>query len=217
MIDVARVLRIPGYGNWKRGGTRRCRSSLRTCPCPRRSRRQPRPPGARRRTGPPARCDALRLPPPEDRLWHPERGFLATARGLDPGLLDRCRDDGILYADSRRNAVFLCRDHHQNPVSAELFGTRPFKGVAPGSRKARGGFWLPAPTDDLDAVLLVERAVNALSTLPRWLHAFPAPRTLCAYDVDPAAALRRHTPNRSRLRPAGAKDWNDLLRRATPR
>ena len=50
VIDVARVLRIPGYNNWKsaaarparwwppRGGSRRCRSSLPTCPCPRRAR-----------------------------------------------------------------------------------------------------------------------------------------------------------------------------------
>ena len=117
--------------------------------------------------------------------------------------------------------------------------------MAPGSRKAQGGFWLPAPAHDLDAVLLVESAVDArsallllaptlspdtlvastaglASALPRWLQAFPAPRTLCAYDADPAgdraaAALRRHTPNCSRLRPVGAKDWNDLLRRSAPR
>ena len=201
---------------------------------------------------PPAldRRHALRLPPPADRLWHPVRDFLATARGLDPALLERCRQDGILYADSRRNAVFLCRDRLQNPVGAELVGTRPapdghtFKGMAPGSRKARGGFWLPANTDHLDALLIVESAVDALSALlllaptlppdtlvastagvasalPPWLQAFRAPRTLCAYDADPAgdqaaAALRRHTPLCNRLRPAGAKDWNDLLRRSPP-
>ena len=196
----------------------------------------------------PDRRHSLRLPPPADRLWHPVRDFLATARGLDPALLERCRQDGILYADSRRNAVFLCRDRHQHPVGAELVGTRPapdgrtFKGMAPGSRKARGGFWLPANTDDLDALLIVESAVDALSAvlllaptlppdtlvastagvasaLPRWLQAFHAPRTLCAFDADRAGdqaalAFRRHTPNCSRLRPVGAKDWNDLLRRS---
>ena len=114
--------------------------------------------------------------------------------------------------------------------------------MAPGSRKAQGGFWLPAPTTDLDAVLLVESAVDALSALlllaptlpsdtlvastaglasalPRWLQAFPAPRILCAYDADPAgdqaaAALQRHTPHCRRLRPAGAKDR--LERSAAP-
>ena len=197
------------------------------------------------------RRPGLRLPPPRDRLWPPVRDFLATARGLDPALLERCRHDGILYADSRRNAVFVCRDSLHNPVGAELVGTRPapdgrtFKGMAPGSRKARGGFWLPANTADLDALLVTESAVDALSALlllaptlppdtllastagvasalPPWLQAFQAPRTLCAYDADPAgdqaaADLRRHTPHCSRLRPVGAKDWNDLLRRPPPR
>ena len=196
----------------------------------------------------PDRRTSLRLPDPVDRLWDPVRDFLATARGLDPTLLERCRQDGILYADSRRNAVFVCRDCHQHPTGAELVGTRPaphgrtFKGMAPGSRKARGGFWLPAQTDDLDAILLVESALDALAalrllaptlppdtllastagiatTLPRWLQAFRAPRILCAYDADHAGdqaadALRRNTPNCSRLRPVGAKDWNDLLRRS---
>ena len=194
---------------------------------------------------------SLRLPPRHDRLWHPVRDFLVTARGLDPGLLERCHRDGLLYADPRRNAVFLCHDPGRQPTGAEIVGTRPtadgrtFKGMAPGSRKARGGFWLPTPSADLDAILIVESALDALSALrllapelppdtlvastagvasalPPWLRAFHAPRTLCAYDADPAGdqaadAIRRHTPNCSRLRPVGAKDWNDLLRQRPPR
>lgn len=193
----------------------------------------------------------LQLPPRHDRLWPPVRDFLRTARGLDPGLLDRCHRDGLLYADPRRNAVFLCHDPRRRPTGAEIVGTRPaadgrsFKGMAPGSRKARGGFWLPAPAADLDAILIVESALDALSapsllaadlspdtlvastagvasTLPPWLQAFHAPRTICAYDADPAGdqaadAIRQHTPNCSRLRPVGAKDWNDLLRQRPPR
>jgi len=67
----------------------------------------------------------------------------------------------------------------------------------------------------------VASTAGVASALPRWLQAFHAPRILCAYDADPAgdqaaAALRRHTPRCSRLRPVGAKDWNDLLRRAPP-
>ena len=116
--------------------------------------------------------------------------------------------------------------------------------MAPGSCKTRGGFWLPANTADLDAVLLTESAVDSLSLIqllaptlspdtllastagtarrpPCWLHAFRDLPLLCAYDADPAgdqaaAALRRHTPHYSRLRPVGAKDWNDLLRRSQP-
>ena len=207
----------------------------------------PASPSATAQAPPPAGAN-FQLPPHDDRLWPPVRDFLRTARGLAPDLLDRCHRDGILYADHRRNAVFLCRDPRQIPVGAELVGTRPapdgrtFKGMAPGSRKAHGGFWLPANTADLDALLLTESAVDALSAvlllapslppdtlvastaglasaLPPWLQAFHAPRTLCAYDADPAGdraadALRHHTPHYSRLRPVGAKDWNDLLRRS---
>ncbi len=179
------------------------------------------------------------------------RGFLHTVRGLDPALLDRCRQDGTLYADRRRNAVFVCRDLLSHPVGAELVGTRPdsagrvFKGMAAGSRKARGGFWLPTSPLAPAALLLVESAIDALSAitllappqlpphalvastagvaawLPAWLRDLNAPRTLCAYDADPpgdqaAEALIRRLPHCARLRPAGAKDWNDLLRRHPP-
>jgi len=194
---------------------------------------------------PPAK---LRLPPPHERLWPPVRDFLRTQRGLADDLLALCHRQGLLYADARQNAVFLCRDARGQPVGAELVGTRPapdgrtFKGMAPGSRKARGGFWLPPPELPLDALLLVESAVDALSaarllgpslppdtlvassagvavSLPAWLHAFQPPLILCAYDADPpgdqaAAALQRQLPTCRRLRPAGAKDWNELLQRA---
>ena len=196
----------------------------------------------------PAPAASLRLPPRHDRLWAPVRTFLQSRRGLPADLLDLCHQQGLLYADARRNAVFLCRDPRGQPTGAELVGTRPaphgrtFKGMAPGSRKARGGFWLPAPKAPLDALVLVESAVDALSAarllgpslpphtlvascaglaaaLPAWLRAFHAPQILCAFDADPAgdqaaAALQRNLPNCRRLRPVGAKDWNDLLRRS---
>lgn len=190
----------------------------------------------------------LRLPPPHERLWPPVRDFLRGQRGLAADLLQLCHLQGLLYADARRNAVFLCRDPRGQPVGAELVGTRPaadgrsFKGMAPGSRKARGGFWLPVPQLPPDALLLVESAVDALSaarllaaslppdtlvastaglaaSLPPWLHAFQPDRILCAYDADPpgdqaAAALQRQLPNCQRLRPVAAKDWNELLLRS---
>ena len=198
-------------------------------------------------SAPPAKPAKLRLPPPHERLWPPVRDFLRTQRGLAADLLQLCHRDGLLYADERQNAVFLCRDARGQPVGAELVGTRPapdgrtFKGLAPGSRKARGGFWLPAPDLPLDALLLVESALDALSavrllagslppdtlvassagvaaSLPPWLQAFQPPLILCAYDADPpgdqaAAALQRQLPNCQRLRPRGAKDWNELLQR----
>ena len=197
--------------------------------------------------GPAAPC----LPAPVAAHWPPVRDFLARLRGLDPALLEQLLRAGTLYADRRRNAVFTCRNHSGATVGAELVGTRPrpdascFKGLAPGSRRDRGGFWLTAASATPAAVLLTESAVDALSAvllpapglpadclvastagaarrLPRWLLAFQSLPLLCGYDNDPAGeqaarTLRRQHPRLQRLRPRGAKDWNDLLRQRAPR
>ena len=199
---------------------------------------------------PPAPC-ALCLPAPVTAHWPPVRDFLARLRGLEPALLEQLLRADTLYADRRRNAVFTCRNRSGTTVGAELVGTRPlpdgstFKGLAPGSRRDRGGFWLTTGSVPPAAVLLTESAVDALSAvllpapglpadclvastagtarrLPRWLHAFQTLPLLCGYDADPAGdqaarALLRLHPRLQRLRPLGAKDWNDLLRRRAPR
>lgn len=206
------------------------------------------PPAPRPPASPVAPPRPLRLPQRHDRLWPRVRDYLAAARGLDPRLLQLCHHAGLLYPDRRGNAVFLCRDPRRSATGAEIVGTRPdprdrtFKAMAPGSRKARGGFWLlygPAPPG---TALLVESAVDALSALqllapelppgtllastagvasrlPAWLQAFRCQHLVCAYDADPAGdaaatALRRSHPRLVRLRTLGAKDWNQQLRRS---
>ena len=188
----------------------------------------------------------LRLPPAVDANWPPVRDFLTAVRRLDPALLEACRRHGTLYADPRRNAVFTCRDTAGSLTGAELVGTCPrpdgstFKGLAAGSRRDRGGFWLSNGSLPPSAVLLCESAVDALSAcllpapglppatlfastagitrkLPAWLAHFPPSRLLCGFDADPpgdhaARALRLRYPHMRRLRPPSAKDWNDLLR-----
>ena len=125
-----------------------------------------------------------RLPPLHERCWPAVREFLRAVRGLDPDLLARCRRAGLLYADARRNAVFVCRDPAGAVTGAELVGTRPdpggrtFKGLAPGSRKARGGFWLPPARAAPQAVLLVESALDALS-----MHQCPPPGVTATWPL----------------------------------
>ena len=194
---------------------------------------------------PPPAPAPLRLPDSVAAHWPPVRDYLVRLRSLDPALLQRCRQAGSLYADSRRNAVFTCRDRSAHTVGAELVGTRPlpdgstFKGLAPGSRRDRGGFWLSSGSAPPAAVLLTESAIDALSAvllpapglpadclvvstagtacrLPRWLHPWQDLPLLCGYDADPAGdqaacALRRQHPRLQRLRPHAANDWNDLL------
>jgi len=193
----------------------------------------------------PAQPPGLQLPQPRDDRWPAVRRHLARSRRICTRLLDRCHRHGLLWADRRRNAVFLCRDRQHRPAGAELAGTRrdprgrTFKGLAKGSRKQRGGFWLPPPAADPACVLLTESAVDALSArllpqhlpadtlvastagvarqLPAWLSDFPASAILCGYDTDAAGeraadALQECHPGLRRLRPPDAGDWNDLLR-----
>ena len=100
-----------------------------------------------------------------DRTWARVRRYLHQNRGLDPGLIERCRHIGILGADHRANAVFTCRDRDRRKTGAELVGTRPdrpFRAMAPESRKAAGGFWIARQAAPKTA-LLVEGAIDALS------------------------------------------------------
>ena len=174
--------------------------------------------------------------------WPTVRDYLTRQRSLDPANLDRCFQQHILGADLRTNAVFLIRDAGNHPVGAELRGIRPgqpFHGMAPGSRKACGGFWIARQTQPR-AALLVESAIDALSaiqmtsmrqidlflstaglatSLPPWIHAFDLQNIACGYDADlpgdhAARRLSQANPNITRIRPQGHADWNDCLRAA---
>ena len=178
---------------------------------------------------------------PEGRAWERVRRRLLLHRGLDPELIGHARRIGVLGADGRANAVFACRDRDGVRTGAELVGTlpgRPFKGMARGSRKAAGGFWIsrrPAP----ETALLVEGAVDALSAwtldegaridivistagvaarMPEWIGGLGLRTVLCGYDADPAGdraarCLETHDPKVRRMRPHGGKDWNEILRK----
>ena len=58
---------------------------------------------------------------------------------------------------------------------------------------------------------------DAARRLPAWIAGLASSPLLCGYDADfagdqAALALHRQHPHLRRLRPQGAKDWNDLLR-----
>ncbi len=194
----------------------------------------------------PNRAAEPRLPPRAAHNWPAVRDSLTRVRGLDPGLLDDGFAAGLVYADDRRNAVFVARDATGRATGAEIVGTRHrdgercFKAMAPGSRKARGGFWMAAKDGEPASALLVESAIDALSVLtrpppgaghfrvvstagvctavPPWLEAFGLKRIDCGFDSDTAGdraadALAQSDIRVRRVRPDGAKDWNDRIRR----
>ena len=182
-------------------------------------------------------------------MAHRVRDALARQRALRADVLEACHGRGLLYADDRLNAVFICRNAGGRPTGAEILGTaahagtRRFRGMAPGSRKARGGFWLPCDRNRPALVILTESAVDAISarslrvvgtretgavvastagiasSVPIWIEDWKPKRIICAYDADSAGdgaaeRLAANDPRVFRPRPCGAKDWNEILLRS---
>ena len=169
------------------------------------------------------------------------------SEALSADVLEACRHRSLLYADDRLNAVFVCRNASGKPTGAEIIGTapragtKPFRGMAPGSRKARGGFWIHCDRNPTATVFLTESAVDAISArslriepvrepgtvvvstagvanaLPSWIEDWKPGRIVCAYDADTAGdqaarRLARADQRVIRYRPPHETDWNDVLR-----
>jgi len=177
----------------------------------------------------------LRLPVRDDRLLGQVREYLTQRRYLAGSLLESLMASGKLYADCRGNAVFvLVAGKVQRPVGAELRGTGPrvWRGMARGSRKDSGYFWIGVSRSR--DIILCESAIDAISCFqmhpqricistsgvrsnPTWLPGLLARNyeLYCGFDADvpgDAAAARMIAlhPAVRRLRPS-AHDWNDLL------
>ncbi len=178
----------------------------------------------------------LRLPLPDPAQLGRVKDYLIQQRGLALACIDSLVQTGALYADARANAVFLLLGEEPIPVGAELRGTlqdRPWRGLAPGSRKDLGFFSVPA--DPLPAIILCESAIDAISCSilypqhrgistagarpnPPWLARLTAhaSQVYCGFDADltgdhMAAQLIAVHPTVRRLRPS-LHDWNDVLR-----
>lgn len=177
----------------------------------------------------------LRLPLPDPRRLACMHQYLTRRRGLSSSLLETLLESGQLYADGHANAVFLLvAGKAQRPVGAELRGTGPraWRGMASGSNKDLGYFWIGARTSR--EIVLCESAIDALSCFqihpqricistsgvrvnPPWLSVLIARgyTILCGFDADrpgdaaAAQMIARH-PTVRRLRPS-AHDWNDVL------
>ncbi len=161
--------------------------------------------------------------------------YLTHQRLLPSALLRPLFNAGHLYADSHANAVFLLLGKENTTVGAELRGTgpRPWRGMAPGSRKDLGYF--RTGSKPYIGIILCESAIDAISC--RALHldylcistagARPNPAWLttliqlglpvyCGFDADHAGDLMAQSmtalhPAVQRLRPQH-HDWNDALR-----
>ena len=177
----------------------------------------------------------LRLPSRDERMSARVFEYLTRRRHLSVAVLEPLVKAAKLYADRRGNAVFLLVAGKANrPVGGELRGTgqRVWRGMAPGSNKDLGYFWIGARNSR--NIVLCESAIDAISCFqlqpgricistsgvradPPWLRSLIARgyHIYSGFDTDLAgetAALRMIAlyPSIDRLRPA-AHDWNDLL------
>ncbi|MGV0029066.1 DUF3991 and toprim domain-containing protein [Phormidesmis priestleyi] len=117
----------------------------------------------------------LELPQRNEEHWTNVRQYLVETRGLPADWIDRFHNQGLIYADDHRNAVFLRYSDRQddrawcrhNPTGASLRGTRdpehPFHGLAPGSSREEGWFWLRSGKGQVQRVVLTESPIDAIS------------------------------------------------------
>ena len=65
---------------------------------------------------------------------------------------------------------------------------------------------------------IVASTAGIANSVPPWIENWKPRRIICAYDADSAGdvaaeRLAANDPRVIRMRPGGAKDWNEMLRR----
>ena len=188
-----------------------------------------------------AKVRHLRLPVANLANLQRVRRYLTEQRCLAANILEPLIEAGKVYADQRGNAVFLMVAGKPNrAIGAELRGTgkRAWRGLAPGTRKDAGYFWIRRGGLS-EKIVLCESAIDAISCfqlhsaqptgrasasrrrafapIAPWLHPLMARGydIYCGFDDDePGNAassqmIARHSSIK-RLRPS-AHDWNDAL------
>jgi len=194
----------------------------------------PPPGGTGREVISPAR-HIFKLPVRDDAKLSRVSDYLINDRHIPFSIINLLIQSGILYADIRSNAVFLLLGKEKSIVGAELRGTgsKPWRGMAPGSRKDLGCFYVKNAGSKKK--VLCESAIDAIScycihpdyrTLstsganpdPVWLKSLinRGYEIWCGFDGDEtgdkmAEKMIKLYPTVKRLRPA-KHDWNDLLK-----
>jgi Toprim-like/Protein of unknown function (DUF3991) len=117
----------------------------------------------------------LEMPVRDERRWAVVRDYLVETRKLPAPLVDRMQERGLVYADLMQNAVFVryavdCQGsgwQRGEATGATLRGTwgegNSFHGLAPGSDRETGWFWIGAGSGEISRVLLTESPIDALS------------------------------------------------------
>lgn len=110
------------------------------------------------------------LPEPDESKWSKVQRHLTVERCLPQKWIDGLHDKGLLYADSKQNAVFVMRSLDNEITGANLWGTvgkdNNFRGLAKGTKRDAGWFYVnigDSLDDRIEQVVLTEDPIDALS------------------------------------------------------
>ena len=112
----------------------------------------------------------FQLPHKDSWQWLPLKSYLTQNRALPESQVTELYNSGLIYADSRQNAVFRMRDLDGQTNGAFLRGIKgennTFKGYVPGTKRDEGWFYVRAggqQTDKVQRVVLCKSPIDALS------------------------------------------------------
>jgi hypothetical protein len=117
----------------------------------------------------------LEMPVPNANRWPAVRDYLVATRHLPALLIDRLHERGLIYADTLQNAAFVRHAtssdraiwRRGDVTGASLRGTwgdhNSFHGLAAGSSREEGWFWIGAGQGEVKRVMLSESPIDALS------------------------------------------------------
>jgi hypothetical protein len=116
---------------------------------------------------------SLEMPEANEIRWDAVREYLVETRKLPAVLVDRLHERGLVFADDHQNAVFVRHSLTNNTwvrgevTGASLRGTwgedNHYHGLAPGSARDQGWFWIGTGTGPVRRVLLTESPIDAMS------------------------------------------------------
>jgi 5S rRNA maturation endonuclease (ribonuclease M5) len=110
-------------------------------------------------------------PTVDESKWLLVKTYLTRERRLPSSLVDNLHKQGLVYADSKQNAVFIRRSLDEQTITgASLRGTagddNTFKGLAQGSKRSAGWFHFQIggqSSDPIQRAVLVESPIDAMS------------------------------------------------------
>ncbi|WP_141242182.1 strawberry notch C-terminal domain-containing protein [Leptolyngbya sp. BC1307] len=115
----------------------------------------------------------LVMPQANERRWEAVQRYLVETRKLPLALVERLHEKSLIYADDFQNVVFVRHGmadgqwRRGESTGASLRGTwgeqNAFRGMAQGTMRDKGWFWLGTGSGQIARVLLTESPIDAMS------------------------------------------------------